>query len=149
MTKQRLYILDTRFGSTVATPSRAQMINTFLLSKLWHTIHLCPIPCTLQCRLNSILNPFLFLGRRNWICHAYVVSSRHLGGLGVIDTDAMSFALIGQMAANLLQSKELIGAQFRAVLQEYLWSEYKALPAHFILRRGMPWLAMINTPTSQ
>ncbi|SOV06864.1 uncharacterized protein UDID_17949 [Ustilago sp. UG-2017a] len=99
--------------------------------------------------LNSIINPFLFLGRRNWIRHAYVVTPRHLGGLGVIDTNTMSIVLIGQMAANLLQSKEPIGSQFRAVLQEYLWTEYKALPAHFILRRGMPWLAMTNILVSQ
>ena len=128
---------------------RACIVNAFLLSKLWHTIRLCPIPYTLQRRLNSIINPFLFLGRRNWIRHAYVVTPRHLGGLGVIDTNTMSIVLIGQMAANLLQSKEPIGSQFRVVLQEYLWTEYKALPAHFILRRGMPWLAMTNILVSQ
>ncbi|SAM83591.1 uncharacterized protein UBRO_21074 [Ustilago bromivora] len=53
---------------------KACMVNSFLLSKLWHTIHLCPIPYTLQWHLNPIINPFLFLGRRNWIRHAYVVT---------------------------------------------------------------------------
>lgn len=129
--------------------SRARIVNSFLLSKLWHTIRLCPIHHTLQRRVFDILNPFLFLGRRNWLLRKYVVTPQHLGGLGVIDTTSMSIALIGQVAARLLLSKEPIGYQFRAALQEHLWTEYKAMPAHFLLRRGLPWMAMNNVLKSQ
>ncbi|SAM83594.1 related to Retrovirus-related POL polyprotein [Ustilago bromivora] len=128
--------------------ARAQMINAFLLSKLWHTIRLCPIPYTLQHHLNSILNPFLFLGQRNWIHHAYVVSPRHLGGLGVIDTDTMSIALIGQMAANLLQSKEpiewnsivvqgLLALPFYNDMFCYTWPEIHATNAQHWEHHGL------------
>ncbi|SAM84440.1 uncharacterized protein UBRO_20834 [Ustilago bromivora] len=93
---------------TTTLLARACIVNAFLLSKLWHTIRLCPIPYTLQRHLNSIINPFLFLGQCNWIHHAYIVTPQHFGGLGVIDTNTMSIVLIGQMATNFLHSKEPI-----------------------------------------
>lgn len=135
--------------TTTTLLARVRIVNSFLLSKLWHSIRLCPVAHTLQQRLNSIINPFLFLGRRNWILHKYVVAPRHLGGLGLIDTMHMSIALTGQIAANLLLSKEPIGYQFRAVLQQFLWDEYQALPAHFLMRRGRPWARMNNLMLAQ
>lgn len=150
---QRLNSVQAKVNILASTKTtllgRARIVNSFLLSKLWHSVRLCPIAHTLQRRINSIINPFLFIGRRNWLLHKYVVAPRHLGGLGVIDTTYMSIALIGQIAAKLLQSKEPIGYQFRAALQQHLWTEYKAIPAHFLLRRGMPWLAMNNVLLSQ
>ncbi|KAJ1601139.1 hypothetical protein NDA14_007466 [Ustilago hordei] len=150
---QRLNSIQAKVNILASTKTtllaRARIVNSFLLSKLWHSIRLCPVAHTLQRRINSIINPFLFLSRRNWILHKYVVAPRHLGGLGVIDTTHMFIALIGQIAANLLQSTEPLGHQFRAALQQRLWTEYKAIPAHFLLRRGLPWLAMNNVLLAQ
>ncbi|KAJ1032689.1 hypothetical protein NDA16_000711 [Ustilago loliicola] len=151
--KKRLSSIQTKVNILCATKTtlvgRARICNSFLLSKLWHSIRLCPIPSNLQRRVNAIVNPFLFLGRRNWIKHDYVVAPRHLGGLGVIDTNQMGLALLGQMVAGLLASTEPIGAQFRRALQQHLWDEYGAIPAHFMLRRGRPWLAMVSVVTAQ
>ena len=150
---KRLNSIQAKVNILAATKTtllaRVRIVNSFLLSKLWHSIRLCPVAVSLQRCVSSIINPFLFLGRRNWILHKYAVAPRHLGGLGLIDTSYMSIALIGQIAANLLLSKEPIGFQFRAALQQHLWDEYKAIPAHFMLRRGLPWLAMNNAPLAQ
>ncbi|PWY97026.1 hypothetical protein BCV70DRAFT_167806, partial [Testicularia cyperi] len=64
---------------------RARICNSFLLSRLWHSIRLCPIPVHLQRQVEVILLPFLFFGRRNWLRRAYVFSPRSIGGLGVIN----------------------------------------------------------------
>ncbi|KAJ1024594.1 hypothetical protein NDA13_004523 [Ustilago tritici] len=128
---------------------QVRICNSFLLSKLWHTICLCPISSSLQHDVNAIVNPFLFLGRRNWIKHEYAIAPRHLGGLGVIDTHQMGHALLGQMVAGLLINPEPIGAQFRQALQEHLWTQYGATPAHFLLRCEQPWLQMTSIVTAQ
>ncbi|CDW96676.1 hypothetical protein [Sporisorium scitamineum] len=129
--------------------ARVRICNSFLLTKLWHSIRLCPLPHDLQKTVNTIINPFLFLGRRNWLRHNYVVAPRHLGGLGLISTHHMSIALLGQQLARLLISTEPIGAQFCAALQDFLWTKYEAVPAHFVMQRGLPWRWMTNVMTAQ
>lgn len=144
--QSKINILSTTKTTLLA---RARICNSFLLTKLWHSIRLCPLPRDLQKMVNTIVNPFLFLGRRNWLRHAYVVTSRHLGGLGVISTHHMSIALLGQQLADLLSNPSPLGCQFRAALQSFLWTEYQAIPAHFVMRRGLPWFRMCNVMTAQ
>ncbi|KAJ1029813.1 hypothetical protein NDA13_003053 [Ustilago tritici] len=137
--------------ATTATTllARMQICNSFLLSKLWHTIRLCPLPSNFQRMVNTTINPFLFLGRRNWLRHEYAVAPRPLGGLGVINANHMAIALLGQIIAKLLASEEQTGAQFRAALQDLMWTKYKTMPAHLLLRRGLPWLHMNSVVTAQ
>ncbi|SYW78154.1 uncharacterized protein UBRO2_02346 [Ustilago bromivora] len=130
-------------NTTLAAWTR--ICNSFLLSKLWHTLRLCPLPLNLQQQVIAIVNPFLFKGQHHWIKQEYVVAPKHLGGLGVIDTMQMGVALLGQMVAGLLASTEPIGAQFRQALQDHLWIQYDVLPAHFILKHGQPWTQMTHT----
>ncbi|SAM85198.1 uncharacterized protein UBRO_20882 [Ustilago bromivora] len=134
-------------NTTLAAWTR--ICNSFLLSKLWHTLRLCPLPLNLQQQVIAIVNPFLFKGQHHWIKQEYVVAPKHLGGLGVIDTMQMGVALLGQMVAGLLASTEPIGAQFRQALQDHLWIQYDVLPAHFILKHGQPWTQMVSIITTQ
>lgn len=103
---------------------------------------MCPLPHDFQRSVNTVINPYLFLGRHNWLSHEIVVAPRHVGGLGLINSNHMAVALLGQIVAGLLLSTEPTGFQFRAALQEHMWREYKAIPAHLILRRGIPWRLM-------
>ncbi|SYW73857.1 uncharacterized protein UBRO2_00132 [Ustilago bromivora] len=137
----------TLMNTTLA--AQARICNSFLLSKLWHALCLCPLPLNLQQRVIAIINPFLFKGWHHWIKQEYVVAPRYLGGLGVIDTMQMGVALLGQMVAGLLASTEPIGAQFRQALQDHLWIQYGVLPAHFILKHGQPWIQMVSIITTQ
>lgn len=151
--EKQLSAIQTKVNILASTKTtlaaQARICNSFLLSKLWHSLRLCPLSNTLQQRVNTIVNPFLFLGWRNWIKHDYVVAPRHLGSLGVIDTMQMSIALLGQMVVGLLPSTEPVGAQFRQALQEHLWTQYRSIPAHFVLRHGQPWIKMVSTVTVQ
>lgn len=142
----KVNILSTTKSSLFA---RVKICNSFLLTKLWHTVRLCPLPHDFQRSINTVVNPYLFLGRRNWIRHEIVIAPRHVGGLGVISSNFMTIALMGQILAGLLLSTEPTGYQFRAALQDHMWKEYKAIPAHFILRRGIPWRLMNSILTAQ
>ncbi|CDR98900.1 hypothetical protein [Sporisorium scitamineum] len=144
--KAKVNVLAT---TTTTLLARARICNSFLLTKLWHAIRLCPLPKFLQRDINAIINPFLFLGRRNWIRFEYVIAPRHLGGLGVISTHHMSIALLGKELAALLTGTDELSTQFRAALQQFLWSEYGAIPAHFVIRHGQPWLQMNNVLLAQ
>ncbi|SOV04943.1 uncharacterized protein UDID_17237 [Ustilago sp. UG-2017a] len=81
-------------------------------------------------------------------CHEIVVAPRHTGGLGLINASHMAMTLLGQNIAGLLLSTEPTD-QFWAALQEHMWREYKAIPAHLILRRGVPWRLMNSILTAQ
>ncbi|CDS00908.1 hypothetical protein [Sporisorium scitamineum] len=122
--KKQLSSIQTKVNILCVTKTtlagRARICNSFLLLKLWHTLCLCPLPSNLQHHVIAILNPFLFLGRCNWIKHDYVVAPRHLGSLGVIDTNQMCMALLGQLVAGLLASSKPIGVQFWQALQQHL-----------------------------
>ncbi|SPC60820.1 related to Retrovirus-related POL polyprotein [Ustilago sp. UG-2017b] len=144
--KSKVNVLATTKTTLLA---RARICNSFLLAKLWHAFRLCPLPKFLQRDINAIIHPFLFLGRRNWIRFEYVIVPRHLGGLDVISTHHMTITLLGKELAALLTGTDRLATQFCAALQEFLWSEYGAIPAHFVIRHGQPWLQMNNVLLAQ
>lgn len=144
--KSKVNVLATTKTTLLA---RARICNSFLLAKLWHAFRLCPLPKFLQRDINAIIHPFLFLGRRNWIRFEYAIAPRHLGGLGVISTHHMTITLLGKELAALVTGTDRLATQFCAALQEFLWSEYGAVPAHFVIRHGQPWLQMNNVLLAQ
>lgn len=46
---------------------QVQICNTFLLAKLWHVIHICPLLAHLDRQVCDLLNPYLFKGYHNWL----------------------------------------------------------------------------------
>lgn len=64
--EKRLSAVQAKINILATTPTtlygRVQMCNSFLLSRLWHSICLCPLPQDFQHLVHKVINPFLFLG---------------------------------------------------------------------------------------
>lgn len=144
--KAKIQLLNVSASTLIG---RIQICNTFLLTKLWHTIRICPLPFHLDRQVRDIIQPYLFKGHRHWLRAHIVTSPRSIGGLGLLHPFDMADALFGQILCELLLNDEPIGKHFRHALHHHLWAEYEAIPAHFILRSGLPWLRMSNRMVAQ
>lgn len=61
----------------------------------------------------------------------------------------MADTLFGQVLVHLLTTDEPLGGHFCHTLHHHLRTEYNAVPAHFIIRSGLPWHHMNNCILAQ
>ena len=75
---------------------RALISNTLALSRVWYMATMLPIPGWALGKLNRIILPFFWKGKKDLVARAVVIQSRSCGGFGILATHLKSQALLIQ-----------------------------------------------------
>jgi hypothetical protein len=82
---------------------RATVMNTLILSKLWHILRLFPIPLRFMTQIRSIVIRFTSRHTFPAIGYAKLLKPKHEGGLGLLDPSLQQRALQLRFLRHLLQ----------------------------------------------
>ena len=75
---------------------RALISNALALARVWYMATMFPIPGWVLGKLNRIIFPFFWKGKKDLVARAVVIQSRSCGGFGIVATHLKSQALLLQ-----------------------------------------------------
>ena len=64
---------------------RVLIVNTLGLSMFWYLGSICSIPATIIKQINTIVFPFLWNTKREWVSRSSLTQPTNQGGLGIVD----------------------------------------------------------------
>jgi len=99
--------------------ARIMLINTSILSMLWHGVQICPLPKEFHLQISKMITPFIFQTTKAPIAFELTCKPKELGGLGVIEPRIMLTTLAGRYVARAFSGQSTTALGFKlAFLQE-------------------------------
>jgi hypothetical protein len=95
---------------------RVEVMNTFVLSKVWHATQLCPIYPEFFPHLQRIISSFIFGHTHSLILFELVCYPRQVGGLGLINPIHMVTAMNGRAIARMISGHGEVATAFKLQL---------------------------------
>lgn len=126
---------------------RVQVTNCYLLTKLWHSLSVGPLPMRLDQQVRDTIAPYIFSGNRNWVRWMEVaIRPKLYGGLGIIPTEQMCVAHTLYLFSTWVTRQDAAGDQFRRGFHEYL-NQAKASGIHYVVGYAKPYRRLSNPNT--
>jgi hypothetical protein len=105
-------------------PARVEIMNVYILSKIWHATQLCPIYPEFIPALRTIIKSFIFPHRqRLLIDFEYICYPRRLGGLGLLNPEKMIEGMNGRAIARMIADEGNLGNVFKLQLLHTIETE--------------------------
>jgi hypothetical protein len=102
---------------------RVVVMNTFILSKVWHATQLCPIYPEFFPHLQRIITSFIFGRTNSLILFELVCYPRQLGGLGLLNPIHMITAMNGRAIARMITGHGEVATAFKLQLLRTIYEE--------------------------
>lgn len=82
---------------------RVALLNSMVMSKVWHSSQLSPLPTNFCKVINSKSYRVVLNSKANFLAQDVLFTPRKLGGLGLIDATSMTCAMLGKWLARIMQ----------------------------------------------
>jgi hypothetical protein len=100
--------------STHSLPARIDIMNSYVLSKIWHPTQLCPLYEDYKSDIQRTVTSELFTGRTSApILFEHICYPRKLGGLGLINPTMMMVAMNGKAVGRMIADSDQLGTAFK------------------------------------
>jgi len=96
--------------------TRIELLNNYILSKIWYATQLCPVHYEFSKDLQRTITNFAFRTIRAPIEFNLVCYPKKLGGLGLLNPEKMMLALNGRAVARMLSDNGELGKVFKLQL---------------------------------
>ena len=118
--RQAAYIWDL---AARPLPTRVEIMNTFILSKIWHATQICPLYPQYSPAVQVIVTKFVFGRSHALIDFEKACFPKAFGGLGLHHPEKMMMVLNGKVVARMVINNGELGMAFRIQFLRVLAAE--------------------------
>lgn len=97
---------------------RVNVVNSLLSSKLWYCLQIGPIAPWILTGMQRFMTNYIFHSKRGFVAFPLVCLPKHLGGLNLLDPEAMTTAMQGKWLSTVFTEVSVAGSLFKKVYAE-------------------------------